>query len=121
VTLGSDLIESWGAFISLAVQDQLRWYVGAGPLCRLCPVAVEGSDAVAAEQLQTLRAILRLEQEPKRLDIVRHGDRLRHWITEQQLASRPSPRSLANMAFRFGRYRLAYELGELEDMSDAPV
>jgi hypothetical protein len=48
---------------------------------------------------------------------VRHGDRLRHWMTEQ-LASCPSPRMLANLAFRFGRYRIAYELGELEDTAN---
>lgn len=121
VTLDSGLIEAWSAFVSLAVQDQLRWYVAIGPLCRLCPVVVEGGDVLAAEQLQALRAILRLEQVPERVAIIRDGSRLQSWITEQGLATCPSPRMLANMAFRFGRYRLAYELSELEDMSDAAV
>jgi hypothetical protein len=34
---------------------------------------------------------------------------------------RPSPRGLADLAFRYGRYRLAYEIGELEDMCDAAL
>jgi hypothetical protein len=81
----------------------------------------EAIDDHAAEQLQTLRAILRLEQEPKRADIVRRGEMLRDWIGAQGLPSCPSLRGLANRAFRFGRYRLAYEIGELEDMTDATV
>lgn len=121
ILLTADLLDRWCAFVALAVRDHLHWYVPDGPFHRLCPVAVEGVDTPAAEQLQTLRAILRLEQEPKRADIVRRGEMLRDWIGAQGLPSCPSLRGLANRAFRFGRYRLAYEIGELEDMTDATV
>jgi hypothetical protein len=119
--LTADLLGRWGTFVALAVQDQLRWHVAHGPLLRVCPVAVEGADAAASVQLQALRSVLRLEQDPKRADIVRSAAALRDWLAAQGLQPRPSPRGLADLAFRFGRYRLAYQVGELEDMADAPV
>jgi hypothetical protein len=68
-----------------------------------------------------LRTILRLEQDIKQSDIVLSAETLRDWLVAHDLPSNDSSRGLADLAFRFGRYRLAYQIGELEDMSDATV
>jgi hypothetical protein len=121
ILLTADLLDRWGAFAALALQNHLRWQIPVGPLHKVCPVDVRGADAPATAQLQALRAVLRLEQDPRRADIVRGVETLRDWLAAQELSSCPSPRALAELAFRFARYRLAYEIAEMEDMSDAAV
>lgn len=121
IVLTEALAGRWNDFVVLALQGELRWHVPCGDLLRLCPIAVEGADAQVSAQLQVLRSILTLELDPELADILRDSTRLENWLSAQGLAVCPSLRGLADLAFRFGRYRVAYQIAELEDMSDAPV
>jgi hypothetical protein len=108
-------------FVALAMQDQLYWQVPHAPLLRLCKVAVVGADSATTTRLQVLRSVLSLEQDARRSAIVRSEDTLREWLATQGVPHDLSSRDLSEVAFRFGRYRLAYEISELEDMRDATV
>jgi hypothetical protein len=121
VRIAADLLDRWGTFVVHALQDHLRWYISVGPLHRLCAIALEGNDDEARAQIQALRVVLQLEEHPQRADILRNMESLRGWLDGQALHIRVSSRGLADLAFRHGCYRLAYEIGELEDMIDAAV
>jgi|GEM_PF-2295136 len=121
VSLSEDQLDSWMNFVARAMQDQLYWQVPQATLLKLCKVAVVGADSATTTQLQILRSVLNLEQDARRAAIVQSEDSLREWLAAQELPHDLSSRELADVAFRFGRYRLAYEIGELEDMSDATV
>jgi hypothetical protein len=121
VSLSSDHLGRWMNFVALAMQNQLFWQVPQEHVLRLCKVAVVGADSATTTQLQVLRSVLSLEQDARRGAIVQSEDSLREWLATQGLPHDLSSRDLADVAFRFGRYRLAYEIGELEDMSDASV
>jgi hypothetical protein len=80
-----------------------------------------GADSASTTRLQVLRSVLILEQDTRRGVIVRSEESLREWLATQEVPHDFSSRDLADVAFRFGRYRLAYEISELGDMSDATV
>jgi hypothetical protein len=121
IRLAEEQLGRWTNLIALAMQDQLYWQVPRGPLLQLCKVFVEGVDSATSMRLQVLRSILNLEQDARRGAIVQSEAALREWLAVQGLPPGMSPRDLADVAFRFQRYRLAYEIAELEDMSDATV
>jgi hypothetical protein len=121
VVLAEEHLGRWMNFLLLAMQDQLYWQVSKGPFLQLCKVAVEGADPDTSMRLQSLRCLLSLEQDSRQGKSVRSEGALREWLAVQGLPLDMSPRGLADVAFRFGRYRLAYEIAELEDMSDATV
>jgi hypothetical protein len=121
IVLSVDQIGRWMTFVVLSMQDQLYWQVPQAPLLKLCKVAVVGADSATTTRLHVLRNILNLEQDARRGAIVRSDDTLREWLATQGLPQNSSLRDLADVAFRLGRYRLAYEISELEDMSDATV
>lgn len=116
-----DPIGPWMKFVALAMQGQFYWQIPQSPLLKLCKVAVEGADSATNSRLQVLRSVLILEQDSRRGEIVRSEDSLRDWLATQDVPHELSSRDLANAAFRFGRYRLAYEVSELGDMSDVAV
>jgi hypothetical protein len=121
IALSADQLGRWINFVAIALQDQLYWQVPQAPLLKLCKVTVVGSDSATTTRLQVLRSVLILEQDTRRSVIVRSEDSLREWLSTQELPHELSSRDLADVAFRFGRYRLAYEISELGDMSDATV
>lgn len=121
IALSADQLGRWMNLVALAMQAQLYWQVPHAPLLKLCKVAVVGADSATTTRLQVLRSVLNLEQDARRGEIVRSEGTLREWLAAQGLPHDMSSRDLADVAFRFGRYRLAYEISELEDMSDAPV
>ena len=121
VCISADLLERWGTFVVHALQDHLRWYISVGSLRRLCAIALEGTDEEARAQIQSLRVVIQLEEHPQRANVLLDMESLGGWLDGQSLQIRPSSRDLADLAFRHGCYRLAYEIGELEDMIDAAV
>lgn len=121
ISLSADQLGRWMNFVALTMEDQLYWQVPQVPLLRLCKVAVVGADSTTTTRLQVLRSVLNLEQDTRRSAIVQSEGTLREWSATQGLPHDLSSRDLAHVAFRFGRYRLAYEISELEDMSDATV
>lgn len=121
IALSADQIGRWMNFVALAMQGQLYWQVPQTPLLKLCKVAVVGADSATTMRLQVLRSVLNLEQDTRRSAVVQSEGTLREWLASQGLPHDLSSRDLADVAFRFGRYRLAYEISELEDMSDATV
>lgn len=121
VALLPDQLYRWMNFVVLAMQDQLYWQVPQESLLKLCKVAVVGADSATTIRLQVLRSILSLEKDARQGAIVRSEDTFREWLVRQELPHESSSRDLADVAFRFGRYRLAYEISELEDMSDATI
>jgi hypothetical protein len=121
ITLLADQLDRWMNFVLLAMQDQLYCQVPQTPLLKLCKVAVVGADSAAIMRLQVLRGVLSLERDAQRGVILRSEDALREWLAAREVPRNSSSRDLADVAFWFGRYRLAYEISELEDMNDATV
>lgn len=121
IALSADQLGRWMNFVALAMQDQLYWQVPQAWLLKLCKVAVVGADPSTTTRLQVLRSVLGLERDARRGTIVQSEDTLREWLASQGLPHDLSSRDLADVAFRFGRYRFAYEISELRDMSDATV
>lgn len=121
ITVSDEQIGFWSELISIAMQSELYWHVPWRSMRLLCVISVAGADAAATARIDLLRGILALESDAQRDSIVHDADVMRKWLTEHSLPSASSLRDLAGEAFEFGRYRLAYELAELEDMNDAPV
>lgn len=93
----------------------------AGSFNQLCEVRIEGAGPAAAERLAMLRAVLELGDTTEHRETRADPARLRRWV-EQRLGDHPDGlRAVADTAFWMGRYPLAYELAEVEDMQDAAV
>lgn len=121
IALSANQLGRWLNFVVLAMQDQLYWQVPQAPLHKLCKVVVVGANTATTSRLQVLRSVLNLEQDARRGAIVRSEGTFLEWLSSHGLSNDSSSRELADVAFRFGRYRIAYEISELEDMSDATV
>lgn len=121
IRISADQIDRWTAFVAVAMQEDLLWQVPRASVRELCSVTVAGIDAEAAARLDLLRCILALENDMRRDSIMQDAASVREWLAGQALPLEASPRDLADDAFQFGKYRLAYALAELEDMIDAAV
>jgi hypothetical protein len=123
LTIGvtEEFLDQWKTFVTLVLQGQVCSQIGNGRLDRVCPAAIEAQDEVAARALNVLRVVLTLEGHAKRVEITRSAEVLEDWLPSAGLNSSCKARALAEFAFQFERYRLAYQIGELEDMRDAAV
>ncbi len=105
--LSADAITQQSQWLARAVLGECALLMPRGNWSRACSIAIHGMDAAAETELNWLRTVMKLDND-------RTCDQTSH------LAGAPS-RELAERAFQYGRFRLAHELAEQEDLQDAPV
>ena len=121
VSIPSEFVIAWSALVVPALKDGLYWYIPHGEFLRLCPVATAGADSAAAGRLNTMKTILDLEQQIGRSEVFSSAAALRMWLNMAEADTSPTLRELSEIAFQIRRYRLAYRIAELEDITDAEV
>jgi hypothetical protein len=115
------LLESSPSLVAASLEGRLAWHLPATPFRRLCNVTFECSDHATAAILDALHAVLELEAASNRSELLQDIGQLEVWLHRQFAEHRPSLREMAETAFRFTKYRLSYDIAELEDMQDAAV